>query len=92
MSGVDDDAQIEAELRVMEALADRALEPYRGLPADEYALLRETLVEVLATHPNGHKLIEGLLPRAPMEMSGEVGGDADEAEGSHQAKGGSGAA
>jgi hypothetical protein len=93
MSAEDDDAQIEAEIKVLEALADRALAPYLGrLPAAEYALLRDTLVDVLATHPNGQKLVEGLLPRAPVEVSGEVGGDADEREGGGQAKGGSGAA
>jgi hypothetical protein len=95
MSGADDDELLEAEIQVIEKLADEALAIYKGrLPADEYDLIRETIIEVLATHPNGRAMIERLLPRAPVEVSGEIGepGDASESDRGGQARGGSGVA
>lgn len=92
------DDQLDAELAVVEALADKAMAPYAGrLPAAELARMREALVDALATHPNAHRLVTQLARRPVVDRSGEVGDEPEGREGEGDvnkgaAKGGSGAA
>jgi hypothetical protein len=92
------DEQLDAEIAVAEALADKAMAPYAGrLPAAQLARMRAALIDALATHPNAHRLVAQLARRPVVERSGEVGDDGDVAEDERdpkrgRAKGGGGAA
>ena len=79
----EEQAIYDAELAVAEKLADDAMAPYlQRLPAPELELMRETIVEVLMTHPNATELIAALAKRAAGDVSGDVGpGVATDAEG-----------
>ena len=75
-----EDAALDAELEVVEALADKAMAAYNHLLSPKQrADMRETLIEVLATHPNASRLIAQLARPPVVDVSGEVGGDGGEA-------------
>jgi hypothetical protein len=55
---------------IVRAVVERAIEPYRSLPAEDLAELRDFLIVHVTTHPALAPLYEQLKKRDPADRSG----------------------